>query len=215
MRRCFLLLLLAAVGIVPAADRDFLTTDEADQVRLAQEPDVRLQLYVQFAKQRVDFVQSLLAQEKAGRSSLIHEALEDYTKILEAIDTVSDDALLRGMKPELGIKAVAEAEKGFLSALEQVQQSEPRDLERFRFALVTAIETTHDSLEMSLEDLHERSNTVVERDKQERKELETMMTPESAKERREQTAETKKKDDEQKRKAPSLYKKGEKKPEKP
>ena len=109
MRRCFLLLLLAGSGIVPAADRDFLTTDEADQVRLAQEPDVRLQLYVQFAKQRVDFVQSLLAQEKAGRSSLIHEALEDYTKILEAIDTVSDDALLRGMKPELGIKAVAES----------------------------------------------------------------------------------------------------------
>ena len=100
-------------------------------------------------------------------------------------------------------------------ALEQVQTERTRDSERFRFALVTAIETTQDSLQMSLEDLHERSNTVVERDKQERKELETMMTPESAKERRNEAAETKKKDDEQKRKTPSLYKKGEKKPEKP
>ena len=213
MRRSFLLLLLAAVGIVPAADRDFLTTDEADQIRQAQEPDIRLQLYVQFAKQRVDFVQSLLAQTKPGRSSLIHEALEDYTKILESIDTVTDDALLRGLKPEAGIKAVAEAEKGFLELLQKVQESDPRDFERFRFALVTAIETTQDSLNMSLEDMNQRSNAVAERDKEERKELEQLMTPENAKERREQAAESKKKDAEQKRKTPSLYKKGEKKPE--
>jgi hypothetical protein len=211
--RAFVLLFVGALATLAGADRDFLTTDEADQVRLAQEPDVRLKLYVDFARQRVDLVQSLLSEEKAGRSTMIHEALEDYTKIVEAIDTVADDALLRGLKPEEGIKAVTEAEKAFLATLEQVQESGPRDLERYRFVLVTAIETTQDSLEMNLEDLQNRSNAVADREKQERQDLEKLMTPETVKERQGQAAETKKKEDEQKRKAPTLYKKGEKKPE--
>ena len=208
-----LLLLVGVLSIGTAADRDFLTTDEADQIRLAQEPDVRLKLYVDFAKQRVDLVQNLLSEEKAGRSTMVHEVLEDYTKIVEAIDTVADDALLRGLKPEEGIKAVVEAEKAFIATLEQVQDSGARDLERFRFVLVTAIETTQDSLEMNLEDLHERTNAVAEREKQERKDLEELMTPETVKERQDQATEKKKEETEQKRKAPSLYKKGEKKPE--
>lgn len=211
MTRSFLPVFLAIAAMAVAAERDFLTTDEADQVRLAQEPNIRLQLYAQFAKQRVDLVETLLAKEKPGRSSMIHEALEDYTKIIEAVDTVADDALLRGVKPEEGIKAITDAEKGFLTTLEKVQDSGARDLERFRFALVTAVETTRDSLEINVEDLNQRSNAVAERDKQERKELEGLMTPETVNERREQSSATKKKEDEQKRKVPSLYKKGEKK----
>ncbi|MCW5976445.1 MAG: hypothetical protein KIT09_00130 [Bryobacteraceae bacterium] len=206
---------LVLAGVLSAADRDFLTTDEADQVRLAQEPDIRLQLYAQFAKQRVDLIENLLAKEKPGRSSMIHEALEDYTKIIEAIDTVADDALLRGLQPGEGIAAVTEAEKDFLARLEKVQESAPRDFERFRFALITAIETTEDSLEINLEDLGDRSTAVAEREKQERKQLEELMTPEAVQERQEKAAEAKKKEDEQKRKAPSLYKKDEKKPDRP
>lgn len=48
--------------------------------------------------------------------------------------------------------------------------------------------------------------------KRQRKEIEGMLTPEIVRERREQAAETAAKETEQKRKAPSLYRKGEKKP---
>ena len=49
-----------AMGVVAAQDRDFLTSDEADQIREAQEPNARLKLYVDFAKQRVAMIDQLL-----------------------------------------------------------------------------------------------------------------------------------------------------------
>jgi hypothetical protein len=213
-RACVAAMLLVGATLPLAADRDFLTTDEADQVRLVQEPNARLQLYVQFAAQRIDLIEHLVSKPQAGRTTLIHEALEDYTKIIETIDTVADDALLRGERIEEGIAAVAEAQEKFLAVLQKVEESEPRDMARFRFALETAIETTEDSLEINREDLRERSANVAEREKQERRQMEELMTPEHVRERKEQAAETEKKEEEQKRKTPTLYRKDEKKTDK-
>lgn len=207
-------MLLLGAALPLAADRDFLTTDEADQVRLTQEPNARLKLYVQFAAQRIQFIEHLLARQQPGRTNLIHEALEDYTKIIETIDTVADDALLRGERIEEGIAAVAEAQEKFLETLRKLEQAQPRDMARFRFALETAIETTEDSLEINREDLRERAAGVAEREKQERRQLEELMTPENVRERKEQAEQTQKKEEEHKRKAPTLYRKDEKKTEK-
>jgi len=200
-----LVLLLIYVLSSAAQDRDFLTADEADQVRLAQEPNLRLNLYLHFAKQRLDLIQQAVAQEKPGRSKLIHDLLEDYTKIIDAIDTVSDDALKRKLAIGEGAKSVASAEKEMLSALEKIQASNPKDIGRYQFVLDQAIETTKDSVELAAVDLKDRSVEIETKVKKEKQELEALMNPEEVKAKRE----SEKKEVEQKRKAPTLRRKGE------
>src|ERR1043165_9054265 len=90
-----------------AAQRDFLNADEIQQIREAQEPNLRLKLYADYARARLDLVNNMLGKDKAGRSLMIHNALEDYGKILDAIDTVADAALLKKTDIGPGLTAVA------------------------------------------------------------------------------------------------------------
>jgi hypothetical protein len=156
--------------------RDFLTGDEASQIREAQEPNERLKLYAKFAKERADMVQSLVKKEKAGRSILIHDALEDYSKILDAIDDVTDDALLHKLEVKLGLEAVVTVEKQALPMLQKVQDSQPKDLARYDFALQQALETTQDSMKASQEDLGKRGDQVEARDAREKKQMKDLTT---------------------------------------
>jgi hypothetical protein len=199
-----------------AAQRDFLTADETDQIKEAQEANARLKLYAGFAKQRVDMVKSLLSKEKAGRSILIHDALEDYSKILDAIDDVADDAISRKVDVKLGLTAVATAEKEMLPVLKHAQDSQPKDMERYAFALTQAIETTTDSVDLAMEDLGKRTKDVEARQEKQKKTIEENMTPA---EREGKQADDKKavaeeqKKEQQKKKAPTLMRPGEKKPD--
>jgi hypothetical protein len=197
---------LVAVG----QQRDFLTAHEVNQVRLAQEPNDRLKLYSVFARQRVDMLEQLMADEKPGRSALVHGILEDYTKIIEAIDVVADDALKKGRDIAEGMEEVAKVEEDLLAKLRKIDESDPADRRRYEFVLTNAIEATEDSLELAREDVVARRRNVEAKVAEDRKEREAMMTPTDAEARRTVEAKRAAEETKQKRKAPTLYKKGEK-----
>lgn len=213
MRQYLGILGLALVFSTPMlAQRDFLTSDETDQVREAQDPNDRVQLYIHFAKQRIDQVEQLLSKERAGRSALIHDLLEDYGNIIDAIDTVTDDALRRKLNVAIGVTAVQAGEKELLQSLKKIEGIHAKDEERYEFALKQDIDSTNDSLELAGEDLAHRSTEVVQKEEKERKEREAMMQPkdrEAAETADKKTADS----DAKKKKAPTLLKKGEEAPQ--
>ncbi len=191
LRFPFLALFCALPFAMPAAaQRDFLTADEVDQLREAQAPDERLNMYVLFARQRVDLIGQLFEKEKTGRSLLIHDTLDQYTKIIEAIDTVVDDSLAR-KKPVTVLPHVAKVERELLVKLEKFAQIQSSDADRYRFSLDQAIDTTKDSADTSEVDLTERTREVEANEKRIEKERQAMSTPEQ-KDAKQQAADAKK-----------------------
>lgn len=203
--RFVFLVMLAAFPLL--GQRDFLTADEVDQVRLVQEPNARVKLYLHFARQRVDQIEQLLSKDKPGRSVAVHDLLEDYTQILEAIDTVIDDAIRRKIAVDEGMKAVAETTKPLLEKLQKIETSEPKDLGRYEFALKNAVDTTTDVGDLAREDVQGRVRKVEAEEAKVKKEVEGMMQPKDLEQKK--AAEKKTEQEQKKRKAPTLLKKGE------
>ena len=200
-----LLALFALASTLAFGERDFLTVDESDQIRESQEPNERLKLYLKFGRIRIDMIKQAIAKEKAGRSGLIHDTLEDYTNIIEAIDKVAEDALKRKVDIVEGMVVVAKAEKEMSAALKKILDSAPKDLPRYEFALTIAIDTTNDSIELSQTDIKDRTRDVELAAAKQRKDRDSLL---STKEIEEKKVEEKR-EATTKKKAPSLRRKGE------
>jgi hypothetical protein len=202
-------ILLSILSLPLAAQqRDFLTPDEADQLRLVQEPNERLNLYSKWARLRVDEIEQTVASGKPGRSVFIHDLLEDYSRIIEAADTVADDALRRKLTIDIGIAAVSAAEKDMLDRLNKIRDAKPKDLARYEFVLRDAIDTTKDSLDLSQEDLRARAAAVLAKARKEKEDQTASMTPAEGAPKKAAD----KKADTNKRKPPTLLRPGEKLP---
>ena len=187
MKTRLLILLAILAAMLAAQKRDFLSAEEIDQVRAAQEPNARVQLYLKFAQSRVAQLEQLLSKDRAGRSALAHDLLEDYTRIIEALDTVGDDALRKRVDLSLGMAAVIPGEKALLARLEQIEDSEPSDFARYEFVLKDAINATEDSIDLS-GDLAGRAGDIAAKDQRAEDKRKEGLTPEDAKREAEEKA---------------------------
>ncbi len=189
--------------------RDFLTEFEADQIRLAQDPNERIPAYLQFAKLRLALVDQLLAKEEAGRGAKVHDNLSQIGRIIEAVDMVVDDALLRDDDLSKTIEPLLVAEREMLGRLEAIQETDPDDLWRYEFALEDAIYILEDSIEITSQDLVARKNELIEADDAEKAAREKTMSQQRREEVQQAEQEQQKEEAEREKKRPSLLKKGE------
>ncbi len=200
---------LTLTGTLVAQDRDFLSNDEAAQIKESQDPNVRIELYSKFARRRIDLVKSLLSRDKQGRSIIIHDALDDYAQILDAIDAVIDDALERKIDIKPSMNGLSNYERDALPLLKKIRDSQPKDLDRYAFVLKTAIDATTDGIEATSADLDERAKDVQHRAAEEKKAVEQMENPTGKKAQEKKDGEPPAQQQEQ-RKPPTLLRPGEK-----
>jgi len=163
------------------AQRDFLTPDEVDKVRDAQLPNDRLKLYVLFARQRIDEFEKLMSKEKKGRSILVRDLLEEYTQIIDSIDTVSDDALKRRVDVSLASEAVQQAERNFAAKLQKIYDTNPADLALYDVAYKEAMASTLDSLDLSSNNAAQRAEELSVKEQKEKEQAKSMIQAEDTK----------------------------------
>ena len=195
--------------------RDFLTEHEVDLIREAQEPNKRIETYLHFALLRMELIKQKLAVEAPGRSVEIHRNLREYSKVIEAIDTVVDDALVRDADLTKTIELITKQETEFLAALKHIEENPADDHFRYEFVLDDAIEITSDSLDLTQGDLAERKREVMEDDVEDRKAVDDSMAPAMREEKEKAIKAARAKEAEEKRKRPTLMKSGEKKENQP
>ena len=100
---------------------------------------------------------------------------------------------------------MATAESEMLTRLQEIQDSQPKDMGRYDFVLKQSIDGTNDSLDLARQDPKVRAAAMAAKEAKERKEREAEMTPTEREAKKAEQA----KAQQEKKKAPTLYRPGE------
>jgi hypothetical protein len=143
-------LLLVATGVAAQQrQHDPLNNLEIDKIRdAAQKPEVRLKLYVEFARERLDSLQKAEQDAKAtDRDTRMHDALQDFVDIYDELDDNVDTFADRGEDIRKAIRPVVEADTEFgskLRAFKAQLEHSSKQSEEFDFLLGTALDAVDD-----------------------------------------------------------------------
>lgn len=147
----FLLLAAVLLSLLQAQRRrDPLTQPEVALLRdQAQDPELRLKLYIQFARQRLDAVDKIRGDLKAAdRGKNIRDGLQDFLDVYDELDDNVNTYAHRGADLRKALKAVINADVEFQGRLRAIQDAAKPDLEETRlydFSLQAASDTVDGS----------------------------------------------------------------------
>ncbi len=144
--------LLALLVVVAGAQRrrDPLTETESDEVReAAQEPLKRLGLYVKFARTRMDAVEQLRADPKAGpdRAEKVRDLLREFGAILGELDDNIDDYADKNADIRKALKDIVAADTAFQTKLKALQETSGAEAKEYGFVLQDTMDTLNANLD--------------------------------------------------------------------
>ena len=163
MARVLCFLAGMAVWALPAAasiHRDPLTEAETDQLReAADDPPLKLKLFLQFARQRLASAEALLADPKAGpdRGPQIHDLLEDFGSLVDELSDNVDAYAARKDDLRKPLAEIVAATGDFAARLKDFKTAtSAKESKAYSFALADAIDSVDAGLKNAEELLQEQ-----------------------------------------------------------
>jgi hypothetical protein len=153
----FLASLLSSAVLLAAAQaerrRDPLNQPEIDQLRdTAQEPELRLKLYVKFARLRLEAIDKARSDPKvADRAPATHDRLQDFLDVYDELNDNVDTFADRRNDIRKVLKTIIEADTEFqarIRALKDSASANKEDTKDYEFLLSNAL----DALETGAQD---------------------------------------------------------------
>ena len=139
-----------AAGPDPAAqrrDKDYLSDAEADKIRDADTPALRIKLFIGFAEDRLKKFDYELNRKvpESRRIEILNALLNGYSGCVDDAADQLDVAKEKQMDIRDSLKMMKEKDKEFLEILEKYDKGGP-ELDSYRETLEDAIEGTKDAL---------------------------------------------------------------------
>jgi hypothetical protein len=150
--RLVAVVLFLAPTLLAQRHRDPLTQTEIDQVRdTSWEPKMRLPLYVQFARTRLDKLDQVRSDPKVkDRAKQTHDLLDDFQLLYDELNDNIDTYVDRHDDIRKPLKTIIDADTEFqakLRGLKDAANVAPADAQQYEFVLTNAIETVDNSAE--------------------------------------------------------------------
>jgi hypothetical protein len=159
-----LLLSVTVISVANAQRRnDPLTDAETDQLRnQAQEPDLRLKLFVDFARKRLDAIDKVRSDPKTtDRGKATHDGLQDFLDVYDEMNDNVDSFADQKVDFRKALKSIIDADVEFaakLRALQTSSNSSPAEFKVYEFLLQSALETVDSSVKDHRELLAEQED---------------------------------------------------------
>ena len=176
--RATIVVVLALVVLAAAQRRrrDPLTPEESDQLReVAPEPEKKLKLYVTFAQARLVAIEQMRKDPKlaADRGQRLHDLLEDFTNIIDEMDTNISDYAAQRLDLRKALKVVIEGDTDFQLKLRTLKDASSalevaKEAKDYEFVLTDATEAVDSDLDDSRAVL-EKQNAAFEAAKEQAK----------------------------------------------
>jgi hypothetical protein len=147
--RYFVCSALSLAVLLPVAGaqsrREPLNPVEIDKLRdAAQEPEARLKLYIQFARERLTALEQARADTKtADRAQQTHDKLQNFLDVYDELNDNIDTFVDRKADLRKPLKLVIDADTEFqarLRAIKSAASANPADAEKYRFLLDSAVD---------------------------------------------------------------------------
>ncbi len=125
---------------------DSLNQQEIEQLRdSAQDPDTRLRLYIKFARQRLDAVETAQSDPKVTDvGQQVHDQLQDFEDLYDELDDNVENYAVQRQDIRHALKAVIEADAEFQKKLQVLKEAKAKQSDQYQFVLSDAIDDLSD-----------------------------------------------------------------------